>query len=788
MRTLYLSLLLAFGVTALAAAEPRLRIGVEIADHPVSFLDDQRRPAGFTAELVAAMSRTGLGEVEIVARHWTNLLEDFEAGRLDALANVARTADRVAGMDFSVAHASVHGLVYTRRDRPPLRTTADFSGKTIAALAGTTALSNALAHGGWGATMRPFSHPQAAMDAVQNGTCDALLLTYALEHKYITNSYGLRREFVDEILHHFRFAVRKGDAATLVRINDSLATLLRNGTFDRLYDRWIGPIEPHPIRLADLRPYAIYISLGLLAITAFISWQRHLYLRASRQAAALRESEARFHGLVEAAFEGWIIHRGGVIVLANQNFAATFGYTVEQLTGKSFLDLIPPEFRTKFAAALSSATATTKRESVGLRQDGTRIPIETSCRECVFEGQPARIAAVRDLTAQHRAAADQLILGKLESTGILAGGIAHDFNNLLATMVLNVDMALLTRHSPEEPRRYLEAVKTGAAAAKMLTQQLITFAQGDAAVRRPTDLAPLLDQAVTHALRGSSVRSEIAVSPDLWRAEIDAGQIESVLHNLALNAREAMPAGGIVRLRAENLVLPAATVAALPPGEYLHLALTDAGHGIPLDVVPKIFDPYFSTKRRGVQKGMGLGLTIAHSIIHQHGGALTVDTAPGAGATFHLYLPATRLPAAAPPPAPLAAHLAVGHILVMDDEAPLRETVALALEQFGYTVALAPEGQTAVDLYRAAQTAGRPFDVVVLDLTVRGGMGGLATLAALRALDPAVKAVVMSGYSQEAILHEHTQHGFRAALTKPFNLDDLHHTLARVIAANPQKS
>ncbi len=782
MRTLYLGLLIAFSVTSLLGAEPRLRIGVESADHPVSFLNDQRRPAGFTAELVAEMGRAGLGDHEIVAKHWTQLIEDFDAGRLDALANVARSVDRVAGMDFSVAHASVHGLVYTRRDRPPLRTTADFAGKTIATIAGTTALSNALAQNGWGATIRPFSKPQAAMDAVQNGTCDALLLTYALEHKYITNSYGLRREFVDDILHHFRFAVRKGDAAALVRLNDSLATLLRNGTFDRLYDRWIGPIEPHPIRLADLRPYALYIALGLLAVTAFISWQRHLLGRVSRQAAALRESEERFHGLVDAAFEGWIIHRDGVILLANQNFAATFGYAVEELIGKSLLDITPPELHAALAAGLPAATVATKHESVGLRRDGTRIPIETSCRECIFEGKPARISALRDLTAQKQAAADQLVLSKLESTALLAGGIAHDFNNLLATMVLNVDMALLTRRSPEETRRYLEAVKTAAAAAKTLTQQLVTFAHGAAGTRQPTALAPLLDQAVGVALSGANVRSEIAVASDLWSADIDAGQIQSVIHNLVLNAREAMPAGGIVRLRAENLVLPAGSVAALPAGEYLHLTLADTGHGIPSDVVPKIFDPYFSTKSRGVQKGMGLGLTIAHSVVHQHGGALTVDTEPGAGTTFHLYLPATHLPEVAVTPVAPATPQAPGRILVMDDEAALRDTVVLALEQSGYVVASAAEGQTAVELYREARAAGHPFDLVLLDLTVRGGMGGLATLAALREIEPAVKAVVMSGYAREAILHDHPNHGFCAALTKPFTLDDLRHTLARVVA------
>lgn len=784
MRLLLLGLFLALGLATVAAAEPRLRIGVEIADKPISFVDAAGQPAGFTAEMVAAMSLVGLGEVEIVAKHWTVLAAEFEAGRLDALANVARTADRVPDMEFSVTHATVHGIVYTRRDHPPIRTTADFRGKVVASLAGSIALSNAIAHDGWGGTIRSYPLPQAAMDAVQNGECDAILLTYGLEGKYITNTYNLRREFVDDIIHQFRFAVHKGDTSTLHRLNDALAIILHNGTFDRLYDQWIGPIEPHPIRLADLRPYAQYIALGLLAIIAIIAWQRHMLARVSRHAQALKESEQRFHGLVDSSFEGWVIHHDGTIVLANQSFASTFGYTSEELTGKSVLELATPESQPQLVNAMKTG-ATTAYEIVGRCKDGSLIPVELAGQPCMFNGRPARIAAVRDLRAQKQAAADQLVLRKLESTGILAGGLAHDFNNLLATMVLNVELAGLHPQNPAENLAYLDAVKTAATSAKTLTQQLITFAQGGAPFRQPTDLAPLLENAVATSLEGSAVRADIIVAPDLWRADIDSGQIASVLHNLLLNAREAMPTGGVVRIRVDNTVLRPGSTTTLLPGEYLQLAITDTGPGIPVDVLPKIFDPYFSTKRRGVQKGMGLGLTISHAIAHQHGGALTVESQLSVGTTFHLFLPATRLPGIAPsaPAALPAAVPTVGRILVMDDEASLREIVAHALEETGYTVTLASDGQTAVDRYREAHAAGTPYKLVLLDLTVRGGMGGLEALRTLREFDPAVKAVVMSGYSQEAVLRDYAKHGFRGALTKPFNLDTLYRVFSQAIAS-----
>ena len=782
MPNFFLRVFLVLGCTTAAFAEPRLRIGVENADEPISFVDAARRPVGFTAELLAEMGRAGLTDYVLVPAAWTTLLDSFRAGRIDVLSNVAISDERLLEMDFSIGHAYVHGLVYSRPDRPPIRTTADFPGKIIGTLSGSIALSNALAHGGWGATIRSFTSPQAALDATQRGECDAVLLIHGLEGKYITNNHGLRREFVDDIIHQFRFAVHKGDTATLARLNDTLATVRHNGAFDRLYDHWIGPIEPHPIRLADLRPYARSLVLGLLALAAIIGWQRHMLARVSRHARALRESEERFHGLVDTAFEGWIIHQDGIIVMANAAYAATFGYTVAEVIGKPVLDLAPPEARPKVSHAIASGL-TAPYETLGLRKDGRFIPIEVAGQACTFHDQPARIAAVRDLSAQKRAAADQLILSKLESTGILAGGLAHDFNNLLATMVLNVDMALISQPPTEETARCLQAVKTASQAAKTLTQQLITFAQGEASLRLPTDLSDLLEKTVPLALSGSNLRSEISVAPNLCRVEIDPGQIERAISNLVLNARDAMPAGGVVTLRVENAVLRAGEVAALPAGDYLRLDLTDRGHGIPAEVLPKIFDPYFSTKQRGTQKGMGLGLTISHALVHQHGGALTAESAAGQGTTFRLYLPAFRKSASPFPPAlpaPSAGAPRSRRILVMDDEPVLRETLLHALDHAGYAVEQAADGKAALALCTQALAADRPFSIVLLDLTVRGGMGGLETMRALRALDPAVKGVVMSGYTQEAVLRDYARHGFRAALPKPFDLEKLHAVLAQV--------
>ena len=783
MRPITLGLFLCFSAIGLGAAEPRLRIGVEVGDRPISFVDANGQPTGFTPELLREMQRAGLGEIEIVSGAWTRLLRDFEEGKIDVLGNVARTEARLHTMDFSIHHAYVHGVVFTRRDRPPVRTTADLAGKSIGVLQGSLGHINALVHHGWGGTLRSFTAPQAILDAVNDGSVDVALLIYGTENKSITNPHNLRREFVDDVVHEFRFAVRKGDGETLARLNDALAAVRSNGGFERLYDQWIGPIEPRPLRLTDLRPYATAIGLGVLAVVLIIWWQRRMLGRVSRQAQALRESEERFHRLVDSAFEGWVIHQEGCIVMANPTFASTFGYDQSELIGKRLADLTTAEGQAVTQTA-EEENRVAPYETVGVRKDGSQIAIEVAGQPCTFDGKPARIAAVHDLTSEKQAAAGQLVLSKLESTGILAGGIAHDFNNFLAMLVLNIDMAMSTLRPNDDSVRFLTAAKKAALSAKTLTQQLITFARGEASVRQPTDMAALLHKIVPLSLSGSNVRSEVTTAPDLRPAEVDQGQIERVFSNLVLNAREAMPNGGLVTVRAENAFVRASEIPNLPAGDYVRVDFTDRGYGIPAEVMPKIFDPYFSTKRRGTQKGMGLGLTISHSIVQQHGGTLVAFSGVGVGTTFNVYLPATRKSATPLPIAvPATARPQSGRILVMDDEDYLRDIVRRGLEQGGYTVEAVGDGQLVVERYAAARAAGTPFDAVLLDLTVRGGLGGLGALEQLRQIDPDVKAIVMSGYDQGSILNDYAQHGFRAALPKPFDLEVLRATLIQVLAA-----
>jgi PAS domain S-box-containing protein len=399
-------------------------------------------------------------------------------------------------------------------------------------------------------------------------------------------------------------------------------------------------------------------------------------------------------------------------------------------------------------------------------------------------GQASRMIGTNlDVTVRKQAEKDRLVLGKLESTGILAGGIAHDFNNLLAGILMNLEMAQSSESSAQDVAVSLMEAKHAVLAAKVLTQQLITFSRGGSSVRQPTDLGPVLRESVPLALSGSNVRSEIFLAADLWRVEVDAGQIGQVIRNLVLNAREAMPGGGVVSLRAENVALSPGCGPALPPGEYVQIRVADQGYGIAPEVLPKIFDPYFSTKLRGTQKGMGLGLTICHSVVQKHAGAITVESTLAAGTTFHVFLPASRQLFSEAETVRPENGRRQGRILVMDDEHVVRTNLGRVLKQMGYEPELAEDGATAVELYAKAKQRGRCFDVAILDLTVRGAMGGEEAVRALRALDPTVRAVVMSGHSDDEVMQEYSQYGFKGALTKPFDRETLLEVLSRVLSS-----
>jgi two-component system, cell cycle sensor histidine kinase and response regulator CckA len=313
--------------------------------------------------------------------------------------------------------------------------------------------------------------------------------------------------------------------------------------------------------------------------------------------------------------------------------------------------------------------------------------------------------------------------------------------------------------------------------ATALTQQLLTFAKGGAPVRQTVSLAPLLTESITFALRGANVRGDFRIAADLWPVDADTGQMGQVLHNVVLNAVQAMPGGGTVEVRADNVIHAAGASLPLPEGRYLKVAVQDHGCGMPTDVLPKIFEPYFTTKATG----SGLGLATVYAIVAKHDGYITVDSQVGVGTTVVIYLPASQQTVT---PTPTGADvLLVGHgrLLVMDDEAMIGDLLRTFLTSLGYEVECVRDGRAAIATYQRAQAAGQPFAAVILDSTIPGGMGGRETLVHLRTLNPQVVALLSSGYTNDPMLANYAQYGFRGVVAKPYSVKELQETLQRVL-------
>jgi signal transduction histidine kinase/CheY-like chemotaxis protein len=395
---------------------------------------------------------------------------------------------------------------------------------------------------------------------------------------------------------------------------------------------------------------------------------------------------------------------------------------------------------------------------------------------------------------------------RLESLGHLAGGIAHDFNNLLTVVMGNISLARADAGIGAENRESLGDAERAIMRARDLTQQLLTFSKGGAPIRAATDLAGVVREVAEFVLHGSPVRPEFRFAPNLWPADVDKGQIGQVVQNIVLNGAQSMPEGGLLQIELANDEIMPGAAGNLAPGRYLRLVMRDRGRGISAQDLPRIFDPYFTTKAQG----SGLGLATVYSIVKRHGGEIAVESTVGRGTCFRLWLPAANGAAVTTAPAvstaetadvPSAAEAVVAQtvaapvshaapkpaangmvrVLVMDDESSIRRLAQTILRRAGYDVTAVGDGAEAVREYAEARASGRGFSVVVFDLTVPGGMGGRQALAELRKIDPAVRAIVSSGYSNDPSLADHRELGFVAMVAKPYEVKTLVATVRTVL-------
>lgn len=546
--------------------------------------------------------------------------------------------------------------------------------------------------------------------------------------------------------------------------------LALDGTQRIVYQRWWVPVD-------EGRPLFERTQLAFVDLT-----------QAKQAESALAAERERLGVTLRAMTESVItLDTAGSVQFMNEAAGALTGWAPEAAVGRAIEEVCAlRDERTgrtvmaPVASALSAVRPVDLPPQTALRpRRGAPKLVEGRCapmHDLTGRGIGA-VLVLRDVTVRMRMEAELLRASKLESVGVLAGGIAHDFNNLLAIVMGNLTLALLDEATAATGGKWLREAERGTVRARELTQQLLTFAKGGEPVRAAVRLADVVREAAEFALHGAAVRCEFDLAADVRPADADKGQIGQVVQNLVLNAVQAMPDGGVIRLSLRSHRCEADTLPPLAAGDYLKLSIADTGEGIAPDHLLRVFEPFFTTKEHGT----GLGLATVYSVMQKHRGHVAVESALGRGTTFHLWLPTAQTEPVPAPAVVTALEPLRGRVLFMDDEEPIRVMTQTLLERLGLQPTLTSDGGEAVRQYVLARMSGQPFDVVIMDLTVPGAMGGAAAMKEILKLDPTARGIVSSGYSSDPVMANYREHGFRGSVPKPYRVADFARTLREVM-------
>jgi PAS domain S-box-containing protein len=495
----------------------------------------------------------------------------------------------------------------------------------------------------------------------------------------------------------------------------------------------------------------------------------------------IRDSEEQYRLLVENVNDAIVISQHDKFIFFNKQFATMLGYEYDELLMKDYTEV----YTEKAVEILMERQrkrnlgeyVPPRYETVFKKKDRTEIEVEANVTIIDYRGDKATFAIIRDITERKQIEREVRRNQNLESIGVLAGGIAHDFNNILTIILGNITLSKMYANPEDKVYQRLVEAEKGAMRAKDLTQQLLTFSKGGAPVKETASIAEFIKESAAFVLSGSNVRCEFSIPDDLWAVEIDKGQMNQVFNNLVMNADQAMPEGGIINIKAENITITSADLLPLQKGRYIKIIFEDHGIGISAHHLDKIFDPYFTTKA----KGSGLGLTSAYSIIKNHNGLITAESELGVGTTFYIYLPASKKIVVKKESETGKTLFGKGKILIMDDEEFIRKVAGEMLKSIGYSVEFAMDGTEAIELYKKALKSAEPFAAVIMDLTIPGGMGGKEAIRELLKIDPEIKAIVSSGYSNDPIMSDCKKYGFVDSIAKPYKISELGKVLKGII-------
>ncbi len=787
-------------------AERVLRVGGDHDFPPYEMLGPEGQPQGFDVELFQAVAQVMELRVELELDAWDRVRERLERGELDAVVGMHYSPERDASLDFTTPYAQAHYAIFVRHGTQDLRDVEDLRGRAVVVQRGSI-VHDMAAELGIDERLTTVPTAEEALRALAAGEQDAALL-FRFQGLYLRQRLGLDNlAVVGRPLapREYCFAVGEGDRELVDALNEGLAVVHATGRYRSIHDRWLGVLEPHRWSWRQTLRVMLWVAVPALVLLALAFAQASMLRRQvaqrtrelvdelserKRAERALAQEHERLRVTLSSIADGVITtDREGRVELMNRVAELLTERPLGEAVGMPLDELLPLRDPARdrplpslFERVMGDAGQTVHEHTLRLERGAGPLvslgaaPIRGGSGELM-----GVVVALRDITAQRRMEQELARAEKLESVGLLAGGIAHDFNNILTGVLGHVSLARQQLGAEAPALNHLDKAVGATRRAQGLTQQLLTFSSGGAPVRRLLHLEPLLREALGFALAGSGVRASTVIEPELWPVEADPGQLAQVLNNLLINATHAMPDGGELRTTVSKLRLESGHPAGLDAGPYLRLLFEDDGPGVPPEVAPHIFEPFFTTQSRG----SGLGLATAYSISRQHGGWLGLGKGSLGGACFEWLLPASpgSIPEQRAPER--GAEPGVGRVLVMDDEEVVREVIEAMLSTLGYEVVVVNHGAAAVAAYRDAAEQGRPFAAVIMDLTVPGGMGGVEAMATLLELDPQVRGIVSSGFSDDPVMAEPARYGFSGVVGKPYRLAELSSALVRVLAEEP---
>jgi two-component system cell cycle sensor histidine kinase/response regulator CckA len=724
-------------------------------------------------------------KVEIHAMDWGKALSAMRAGEFDVIDTVFMTQDRSVWLDFTRPYARLEVPIFFINAISGITDASSLKGFSVAVKTGDAAV-DILKSNGVNNLMLFDSYEAVILAAKEHKV--TVFVVDAPPGYYFLNKLGIQNQFKQSVplnVGHFHRAVKKGNQELLKMVEEGFAKISKE-EYEKIHTKWCGS------SVEDRRLLRFFLmisgSLSSLMLLLFV-WNRVLRKRVTIRTAELKASVEALRSL-SIRQEAILAAVPDIIMEVNINKVYTWAnpagldFFGEDVIGKEAAHFFEDEQDTyqTIQPLFGGKEQVIYIESWQRRKDGEKRLLAWWCEELRSDQGIVKgaISTARDITDRIREEAELQKIQNLTSVGTLAGGIAHDFNNILMGLYGNISLArneLSKEHPGFKP---LEDAERSMGRAIRLTKQLLTFAKGGEPIRENFSLGLLVEEVAEFDLSGSNVILLCNTAADLWLANADKGQIQQVISNLTLNARQAMPNGGHLFINVENRKLPPDAIPGLPQGNYVKITVRDEGTGIAPQTLPRIFDPYFSTK----QTGHGLGLATAYSIINKHNGYIGVDSELGKGTTFTIYLPTPAAPQ-------LSSTKSVDvvpqilksspKILVLDDDEYILAVIPRWLKKYDCSVETTLDGLQAIEMYKRSLSNGPPFDVVILDLTIPGGIGGQEVVKQILTLDPGAKAIVSSGYAEGSIMSNYYLYGFKGVLTKPYTQFQLYAVLNGVL-------